>query len=314
MKIAIDPGAGAIKIVTPEDWCQIPSIVAMGNGGHVSDLAGLNAGPTPETVHVYGGEFAIGLHAHAWGRPIENLDADRFAGSVELEALLCYALDTMQVPDAITALVGLPLDVLTGPEAEENVAEVKHWLLGKHAYRRNGTERTVSINGVRIAAQPVGALMDFLLDENGHYISENRTHAKGEIGILSIGMNTVELLAVDNLRIVQRLTAGRASGVRRLLELCNPNELYSRGEMDARLRTGALDYSAQLPIWASEISDAIDKRWGNAWKRFNLVIVTGGGANLLMEPLTRKFAGRVWFPGDPVMSTARGLYKFGLRR
>lgn len=317
--IAIDPGAGAVKVFTGAHYyAAIPAIISTNGAARISDLAGLASGAAPKRIETPRGAFLVGLNAHEWGRPVENLDPDRFTGSPELAALLYTALDQayglVELPATASVIVGLPLNILTGEEAAANAADVKTWLLGKHTWSVNGRARELHITGARITSQPVGALMDFMLDAEGHYIPENKRTAKGELGIMSIGMNTVELLAVNNLQIVQRFTAGRASGVRRLLELCNPNELYSRGEMDSKLRSGALDYKAALPVWAAEVSDAINKRWGDAWRRFALVIITGGGSYLLQEQLTAKFAGRVWFPADPILSTAAGLYKFSLRK
>ena len=39
------------------------------------------------------------------------------------------------------------------------------------------------------------------------------------------------------------------------------------------------------------------------------VIVVGGGALLLRQSLTARFNARAYVPDDPVLATARGLYK-----
>lgn len=323
--IAIDPGAGAIKIYHANGRAVIPAIVATDGAETVSALAGLDSGAPPLRIITDRGAFLVGPQAHSWGRPCENLDPDRLRGSPELAALVYAAMADAEIGSGrFSVIVGLPLELLTGDEAAANAAAVKGWLAGRHVWSTESQLHRVHdimlhrvhdiiINSVKVTSQPVGALMDYLLDDEGHYIPDNKRTAKGEIGIISIGMNTIELLAVSNLQIIQRFTAGRASGVRRLLELCNPAELYSRGEMDAQLRAGSLDTAAALPIWAAEVSDTINKRWGDSWRRFAAVIVTGGGSLLLRDQLIRKFAGRAWFPDDPVISTARGLYKFSRR-
>ncbi len=53
----------------------------------------------------------------------------------------------------------------------------------------------------------------------------------------------------------------------------------------------------------------VERRWGNAYKRFAAVIVVGGGALLLRNSLVARFNARAWVPDDPVVATARGLYK-----
>jgi hypothetical protein len=122
----------------------------------------------------------------------------------------------------------------------------------------------------------------------------------------------VELLVVQKAVPNQRFTLGKTAGVRRLLELLNPQGHYSRGEMDDLLRAGALSYTEKLPIWQGEVLGLIEETWGNAWERFGAIIIVGGGALLLHDALTRKFAGKGIIPTDPVLATARGLFKMGL--
>jgi len=107
----------------------------------------------------------------------------------------------------------------------------------------------------------------------------------------------------------ERFTAGRTAGVRRLLELLDPEGLYGLGELDAQLRDGRLDLSGALPVWEREVLSFIEKRWGQAYRRFAVVIAVGGGARLLRRGLNAKFGGKVVVPDDPVLATARGLYK-----
>jgi hypothetical protein len=316
--LAIDPGAGAIKLYADFGFAELPSIIAIDGAAAVSSLAGLATSKRPTRITTPGGSFLVGPTAHEWGRPVENLDPDRFTGAPEMEALLCAALNTHVVAgigEKINVIVGLPLDTLTGDEAAGNAAAVKKWLEGPHSWTDGFQSGSVVINSVKVASQPIGAMMDWLLDDAGHYIPERKALAGKEIGILSVGMNTIEMLAVHNMQIQQRFTAGRTMGVRRLLEILNPNDLYSRGEMDAQLRSGTLEgVDRALPIWSSEVSDTINKRWGNAWQRFAVVIVVGGGSLLLQDMLSRKFQGRAWFPDMPVLATARGLLKFGHRK
>ncbi len=56
----------------------------------------------------------------------------------------------------------------------------------------------------------------------------------------------------------------------------------------------------------------IEKRWGQAYRRFAAVIVVGGGACLLRRGLSARFGGKAVVPDDPVLAPARGLYKMAL--
>ena len=135
---------------------------------------------------------------------------------------------------------------------------------------------------------------------------------RGEIGILSIGMNTVELLVVREGVLVQRFTGGDTVGVRRLLELTDAAGHYSLAERDASLRAGTLKVDTALPIWESEVLGFIERQWGNNSQRFTRVVLVGGGVLLLRDTLLRRFKDRAYIPDDPIMSTARGLYKYAL--
>jgi hypothetical protein len=124
-------------------------------------------------------------------------------------------------------------------------------------------------------------------------------------------MNTLELLVIRNGAPVERFLTSETAGVRRLLEIIDPSGMYSRGELDTQLRTGKLDYKDAVPAWTSEIGGHIERRWGNAFRRFATTIVIGGGAVLLRDALTARFNGKSFMPDDPIMSVARGLYKLG---
>ncbi len=157
-------------------------------------------------------------------------------------------------------------------------------------------------------------IFDYVLDEAGQIDPLKRKLITSEVGVLSIGFNTIELLVVRDRAPVQRFTAGSTSGVRRLIEIINSERQYSRGELDVMLRDGRLDTTTALPIWSREVFGQIESQWGKAFRRFAAVLVVGGGALLLREALIRKFAGRAVFPDDPVLSIARGLRKLALAR
>src|SRR5690606_12799635 len=117
---------------------------------------------------------------------------------------------------------------------------VRAWLVGEHRWQVNGEAHQVVVESAKITSQATGALFDYLLDEQGKFVPAHKGHMKKEIGIISIGFNTVELLVVQDSAPVQRFTAGSTNGVRRLLELLNPGGLYSLGELDTQIRTGSL--------------------------------------------------------------------------
>lgn len=312
----IDPGAGALKLYGPAGGVQVPAILAVDEGFTATRMVGLAQRKPPLRIRTANGRFFIGASAHEWGRPLsEDLEHDRFTGSPELRAVLAagfttYAQLAPSLSEPLTVYLGLPLEALA---ATEGVAEaVRRWLVGAHTWQADGRSYSLTIETVRITSQPAGALFDYLLDAQGAFTPEHKAHFDREIGVISIGMNTVELLVARGGAVQERFTAGRTAGVRRLLELVNADGLYTLGELDTRLRAGKLDIAAELPVWEREVISFIERRWAGAYRRFAAVVVVGGGALLLRERLVGRFDGRAWLPDDPVLATARGLYKLAL--
>jgi len=309
-----DLGMGANKLYGSQGGLQLPSQVAINDSHKVSQMIGLRSQKAPLQIRTAQGSFYVGPDAHDWGRPVENLDYDRLIGAPEMHALLYgsltrFILNYGPLDRPLSLMVGMPLEPLTGPEAKSNVKAVRKWMEGIHEWQADGQSYRVEIADAAVTSQPVGALFDYLLNEDGHFIKEHRGAFKKEVGIISVGFNTVELLVVRDKQPVQRLTAGTTAGVRRLLEIVNNGSLYSLGELDSQLRRGNLDIKSALPIWEREVTGVIDQQWGSAWKRFARILLVGGGATLLQKTLPYRFNGKAFVPADPVLSIARGLYK-----
>lgn len=102
---------------------------------------------------------------------------------------------------------------------------------------------------------------------------------------------------------------------------CAPREeaqvdcvLCSLGELDSRLRSGALDLSNTVPVWQSELFGFLEKSWGSRLRRFDTVVIAGGGVMILREALLARFRGKAHIPRDPIISAATGMYKYMLMR
>jgi hypothetical protein len=315
--LGIDAGNGAFKLYGAPGGLEFVSQVATNGTQKILSTLGLRKSKAPLAIHNESGSFYAGLDAHDFGRPVENLDVDRFNGTPEMKALLHGSLTRYQqrygkFSTPLSVVVGLPNEVLTGDQAEQNVENVKRWVRGQHTWTADGEPYSVEIAEVKAASQVTGGLFDYLLDAEGRFIPERKGAFNSEVGVITIGFGTVELMVVRNREIVQRFTSGAASGVRRLLEIVNGQRLYSLGEMDLQLRAGQLDLRSALPIWEREVTGVIEKQWGTAWKRFAAVLIMGGGAILLKETLPHRFNGRAYVPDEPVQAIARGLYRLTL--
>jgi hypothetical protein len=315
--LGIDTGNGACKIFGAPGGLELVSQVAANQNQQILSTMGLRKSRAPLSVQNTSGQFYVGPGAHDYGRPVEAFDADRFTGTPEMRALLHGALTRYQqrygqFNAQLSVVVGLPNEILAGDQAEQNVEVAKSWVRGPHEWTADNQIYNLEISEVRVASQATGGLFDYLLDAEGTFIPERAGAFSGELGIISIGFGTVELLVVRDRVPVQKFTAGAASGVRRLLEISNGAREYSLGELDSLLRAGKLDIREALPVWEREVLGIIERQWGTAWRRFATVLIMGGGAILLKNSLPYKFKGKSHIPDEPVQAIARGLYKLSL--
>lgn len=320
INLGLDAGNGAFKIFGKAGGLEVLSQVAINGGLHVAATLGLRTMDAPLNIKNGNGSFYIGAGAHDYGVAVENLDTERFSGTPEMVALFQGAMTKYQqqygaFTEPLVIAVGLPQEVLTGENAEATKAGVKQWLKGRHTWTADGQEYSLEVDDVRVALQVSGGVFDYLLDNEGKFILSRSKAYTGEVGIVSVGHGTIELMVIRDRALVPGLTGAAGMGVRRLLEIMDGQKLYSRGEMDIRLRSGQLDISAALPVWEGQVQGVIEDKWRNKiWRRFSVVLVVGGGAWLLRNTLPLKFSGKGFMPDQPVMSIARGLYKMSMRK
>lgn len=319
MNFGLDLGYGAVKLAGAFGSVELPSHIATGGGPIAADLAGVEAAERPLLISMAGHQpYWCGLGAHAYGRAIENLDYDKLAGSVEMRALLYAALTKYMhqchiVPETteVTLYAGLPLEPLSGDEASKvaTVASVRRWLVGTHCWQANGQTYRLKVKAAPVATQAMGAYFDYMLDDNGHFLHPSEL-AK-EVGVISIGFNTLEMQVFQGSRFIPRFTSGSQYGVRRLLERVNGRYqgLYTLGELDERLRLNNLEIQQDMEDWSQQVWGRVEKQWGREWRRFSHVILVGGGARLLNDRFLGKLEGRASLPNEPVMAIAQGLYK-----
>jgi hypothetical protein len=297
----------SIKVVGNEQQARVVCQVAAA-GATQARFTGLRAAHKPKLVEFGSQSFWVGAGAHQWGRPIENLDYDRFGGSVEMRALAYAVLSELSVGgQPALAVVGLPLEYTQSGSAK---AAVSGWLKGEHRWACDGKPFKFVVEDVRITSQTVGALMDYVLDEKGKpRITDAR---KKELGAISIGFNTVELQAVSGLAPVPVLTRGARIGVRNMLLALPQRAQFSLGELDALLCKGQLHVNSAQAGWEREVSGFVDEVWGRKWERFAHLVGVGGGMFLAKDLLAARFGGKLLVAEDTLFAIARGLRRIGL--
>jgi hypothetical protein len=309
-----DLGNSTNKLYGSYGGLALQSLVAIDGRQQISALLGLRTNKTPCRINLGDVSFYVGPNAQDYGRLIEAYDYERSLGTPETRVLF-YASLTQYMEnhgafkEPVCLIIGLPLEVLSGPEAKDHAEKVRHWLKGDYNWIANGKSFQVTIAEVRVTSQPSGALFDYLLNDDGSIPPDRASHFQESMAVMSIGFGTVELLAIRQKAIVPKLTDGKMIGVRRLFKLAAPGSEISLGELDSQLRAGDLTVKPFIPIWEREIAGFIEKTWGSEWKRFKHIVLAGGGAFLLGDRLQDRFIGKVYIPDDPILSISRGLYK-----
>jgi len=310
--IAIDPGFGALKFFA--DNGRSGEIVA-----HVVPAAqsvdwsalGMERGPKATLIENSIGRFWTGINATEYGESKPRNDFEKLAGSPEVRALVYSAFTEGQITGEHDVLLALPMGVAMGQGANERIAEIKGWLIGAHSWTGNGHKRVLSIPNVRVLSQVQAAFMDYALTAKG----QDAEDLAGEIGVISIGHNTIELAVWKDGKIAGWGASGEREGVRNLLGLVRNHGMkdYSIAELDRKLRDGALDVSASVEMWRSTIAGLIDQTWNGRDGRFTRIVAVGGGVQFADAMLIRRYTERLFVPRDATMAVCRGLVKLSRR-
>lgn len=323
IKIGLDLGMSSTKLVGPKGEILFYNQAALLNAARVEgNFAGMRNRRRPMVVHGSFGEFYVGKNAHDFGQPVESFDFEHLTGTNEMRALVYGALTTYMkqfgsFEEPLVVAVGLPLQLMSGDSAKRNQRAVQDWLSGAHAWAADEEMYSVEVEKVLLAPQALGALFDYVFDQEGQAIAGREDAMKLECAEISIGSNSVELMVTKRNSDTERFNGGEAVGVRKLFKRIDPKGLYTYGELDMKMRGKddefTNDVKARMPeyinSWSVEVKGFINRKWEGAHERFHKIFIVGGGAYLLDKQLNARFNGRTVMPENPVMSIARGLYK-----
>jgi hypothetical protein len=309
--IALDPGFGNTNVCFDGKVHSIQSAIA-----RPQDLGlvaiGMRQARHGSEIALEGETFTFGEGAWNQGRLHGGLDYASLA-SLERRALFLGTAANLLEPGSHKfelMVIGLPVPLLKDKvQAEGIFKRLKTWK-GAHQFQKDKQDYQVSIERIKVLAQPVGAYANWLLDEE---LNVRRAGRKAEVAVLDIGFNTLDLYVVQGGQVLPRFIGGGKVGVRRLLNLLNEDERELE-ELDGALRRRKVRPSkTHLELWLNEILAAMERSWPNL-KRFSAVIPSGGGAvlldNLLRNTLISKGAAIYW-PEDPLNANVIGLWKWG---
>jgi hypothetical protein len=309
--IAIDPGYGSTKVRANGKTITLHSAVARIKEVGLAGI-GMRTASQAQTIRLGWDTFAIGDGAWNWGEPLTNRDYSALT-SPERRAPIFGALAMALDPGEYvidTTVFGLPVPLLMDETQGQAIMNGLKAYKGDHNFETQKGSYKVSIQKLKVLAQPVGSYADWLLDEELRIRKNGR---QAEVAILDTGQNTLDLYVIQDGKVLPRFIGGAKVGVRRLLEILEANG-HDPEELDAQLRTGRLKPSKeQFDSWLSEILATIEHTWPSL-RRFTTVIPAGGGSALLGDllriALISKGAAVTW-PEDPVTTNVNGLWKWG---
>lgn len=311
--VGLDIGFGAFKASAPNKKALVVAHVAEAPAQDIHLTTDSEDKPDVQIIRNGVGRYFVGAGVTQLAAVSNRMDYDKLATAPEMRALLYATLSKLSLSpkDDIALYVGVPLGFLTGDDFAARIASLKGWMIGAHQWEDGRRERSANVVSVGVMSQPQAAYLDHAKSEDG---ADKAAALEGEIGVISIGFNTIELLAFKDGRANKRFAHASRSGVRRLLEMTNRKlgGFYSVAELDARLRAGDLDVAPSLNDWHSEIKRVIDEGWSDEHNRFVAIAPVGGGVSFAMPALKSVFDGRLMPASDPVMSISRGLLKYGL--
>lgn len=315
--IGYDPGFGNTKVcLSTEDntgyltnmiQSSVVKPISIGNAA-----VGLKTAIPALKVSVASQEYCVGENAWQWGKSLSNLDYLSL-GSAEKKALFYGAISQLVPPGDYTfdlLVVGLPVPLLKDTDQADAVLKALKTYKGTQNFSVDSGTYKLDIKRIKYLAQPVGTFAGWLLDDNNHIV---RGKGTSEAAILDLGMNTLDLYVVKGDMVQPNFIGGGKVGVRRLLERI-AKEGFCVEELDSELRAGRLKVSQPiLDSWLSEVMGIIEPTWPVP-SRFSAIIPTGGGAAILNHHLEEALVskgGFVFWPKDPILANAIGLWKWG---
>ena len=188
--------------------------------------------------------------------------------------------------------------------------------------------KEIYINKVRMLPQPLGTILNLLMDDRGKIV--NKELAKQKVGIVDIGFRTTDFTIMDRLRYIDRSSRTMDTGIskafgvisNKLREKCGVSvelyRLYKAAEQGTiKMKGHGINFAkirdqvyAQL---AGTIVNDIDRIWAGDWD-IDTIILTGGGCMELAKYIQPLISGNV-IPTDmnvdARLNNVQGYLKYG---
>ncbi len=331
--LGIDVGFGFTKATNGKDTFIFKSI--FGEDADIQFWADFGDDTPTDHIHVTidGKSYFIGDLAEQQSSVLHfTLDQEKLI--TDYVKILSLAVAGMFLDKG--GAINVPINLVSGLPIgffKQNHERFNELLAGHHSvtfHSQNGQETTkeLHINKVRMLPQPLGSVLNLLMDDNGKIV--NKTLANQKIGVVDIGFRTTDFTILDRLRYIDRgsrtMETGIAKGfsviANKLREKCGVSvelyRLYNAAETGSiKMRGNRVNFVkirdevySQL---AASIANDIDRLWAADWD-IDAIILTGGGCRDLAQYLRPQITGNI-IPveanRDPRLNNVLGYIKYG---
>ena len=331
--LGIDVGFGFTKATNGKDTFIFKSI--FGEDADIQFWADFGDDTPTDHIHVTidGKSYFIGDLAEQQSSVLHfTLDQEKLI--TDYVKILSLAVAGMFLDKG--GAINVPINLVSGLPIgffKQNHERFNELLTGHHSvtfHSQNGQETTkeLHINKVRMLPQPLGSVLNLLMDDNGKIV--NKTLANQKVGVVDIGFRTTDFTILDRLRYIDRGSRTMESGIakgfsviaNKLREKCGVSvelyRLYNAAETGSiKMRGNRVNFVkirdevySQL---AASIANDIDRLWAADWD-IDAIILTGGGCRDLAQYLRPQITGNI-IPvetnRDPRLNNVLGYIKYG---
>lgn len=318
MRIAVDIGFGFVKAMNELGSKIIfPTVIARQSE---NTLRGIVGGTGDDYSIIYWetsktGETFNQKKLYVGDAGITNLANRRWEDKTEfnaedLKVFISTAVGLLNTNNKkIDLVVGLPVSYYL-KQKDELISILKD-LKAKISYEGITGIREIQFNDIFVFPQGAGAYYSAIFDKNGEIVNYNL--ANSSVGIIDVGFRTVDYLVMakgrKSISIVDRLTGSlEEEGINRAFQQIESeisNEIgKSLGVMEIEKAIlwfdSKLDYKRNqidLKVYeeraykdlAENISSQIKQKWGSDEDTLPIILITGGGGQVLYPILKTKF-------------------------
>jgi plasmid segregation protein ParM len=331
--IGIDIGFGFTKATNGKETIIFKSI--FGDASEIQFWADFGDSSPTDHIHVSidGNSYFVGDLAEQQSSVLNfTLDQERLISDyVRILALTVTGLffnNNTPINVPINVVSGLPIGYFKQNHERFNEILTGHHSITYHSHNGDKSTREIYINKVRMLPQPLGSILNNLMDPEGKIVDEDLASQK--VGVVDIGFRTTDFTVLDHLRYIDRgsrtIDTGISKGFsvisNKLREKCGVSvELYrlykAAEEGTIKMRGHGFSFEkirdqvySQL---AATIANDLDRLWADDWD-IDTIILTGGGCRELAKYLQPLITGNVMpvdLNADPRLNNVLGYAKYG---